>query len=122
MAAKSPAVPVTMTAIEICEPGPPEVLQPTQRPVPEIGPRDVLIRVVAAGVNRPDVLQRKGLYPPPPGTTDIPGLELSGEVVRVGAEVSEFAVGARVVPSLPVAGTHSTRLCLLCSACRCRPR
>ena len=96
MAATSSAVPVTMTAIEIREPGPPEVLQPTQRPVPEIGPRDVLIRVAAAGVNRPDVLQRKGLYPPPPGTTDIPGLELSGEVVRVGAEVSEYGVGARV--------------------------
>jgi NADPH2:quinone reductase len=56
----------------------------------------VLIRVAAAGVNRPDVLQRKGVYPPPPGTTDIPGLELSGEVVRVGSDVKEFALGAKV--------------------------
>lgn len=96
MSARSSAIPVTMTAIEIREPGAPEVLQPAQRPVPDIGPREVLIRVVAAGVNRPDVVQRKGFYPPPPGTTDIPGLELSGEVVRVGAEVGEFAVGALV--------------------------
>jgi NADPH2:quinone reductase len=96
MATTSSPIPATMTAIEIREPGAPQVLQPTQRPVPDIGPRDVLVRVVAAGVNRPDVLQRKGVYPPPAGTTDIPGLELSGEVVRVGAEVKEFAVGAKV--------------------------
>jgi NADPH:quinone reductase len=96
MAAASSIIPPTMTVIEIREPGPPEVLQPTQRPVPDIGPREVLIRVAAAGVNRPDVLQRKGVYPPPPGTTDIPGLEVSGEVVRVGAEVKEFVVGAKV--------------------------
>jgi putative PIG3 family NAD(P)H quinone oxidoreductase len=67
-----------------------------QRPVPDIGPREVLVRTVAAGVNRPDLLQRAGHYPPPPGTTDIPGLELSGEVVRVGSQVSELAVGDRV--------------------------
>jgi NADPH2:quinone reductase len=96
MEASSATVPATMTAIEIREPGGPEVLQPTQRPVPDIGPRDVLVRVAAAGVNRPDVLQRKGAYPPPPGTTDIPGLELSGEVVRVGADVSEPVLGAQV--------------------------
>ena len=85
-----------MTAIEIREPGGPEVLRPVQRPVPDIGPREVLVRVVAAGVNRPDLLQRAGHYPPPPGTTDIPGLEVSGEIVRVGAEVNEFAVGDEV--------------------------
>ena len=85
-----------MTAIEIREPGGPEVLRPVERPVPGIGPREVLVRVVAAGVNRPDLLQRAGHYPPPPGTTDIPGLEVSGEIVRVGAEVKEFAVGYEV--------------------------
>ena len=89
-------IPATMTAIEIREPGPPQVLQPAQRPVPQVGPDDVLIRVVAAGVNRPDVLQRKGHYPPPPGTTDIPGLEVAGEVVRAGANVTEPRVGAQV--------------------------
>ena len=89
-------VPTTMTAIEIREPGGPEVLRPVERPVPGIGPREVLVRVVAAGVNRPDLLQRAGHYPPPPGTTDIPGLEVSGEIVRVGAEVKEFAIGDEV--------------------------
>jgi NADPH:quinone reductase len=91
-----PVTPTTMTAIEIREPGGPEVLRPVQRPVPDIGPREVLVRVVAAGVNRPDLLQRAGHYPPPPGTTDIPGLEVAGEIVRVGAEVKEFASGDEV--------------------------
>jgi len=86
----------TMTAIGIRTPGPPEVLQPIERPIPAIGPDEVLIRVVAAGVNRPDVMQRKGLYPPPPGASDIPGLEVSGEVVQVGANVRDPLVGARV--------------------------
>jgi putative PIG3 family NAD(P)H quinone oxidoreductase len=89
-------VPTSMTAIEIRTPGAPEVLQPVQRPVPGVGAREVLVRVVAAGVNRPDVLQRQGHYPPPQGTTDIPGLEVAGEIVRVGAEVKEFAVGDQV--------------------------
>ncbi len=85
-----------MTAIEITQPGGPEVLRAVERPVPEVGANEVLIRVAAAGVNRPDVLQRKGGYPPPPGVTDIPGLEVAGEVVRVGAAVKEPAVGSRV--------------------------
>jgi putative PIG3 family NAD(P)H quinone oxidoreductase len=86
----------SMTAIGIRAPGPPEVLQPIERPMPDIGPDEVLIRVAAAGVNRPDVMQRKGLYPPPPGASDIPGLEVSGEVVRVGANVHDPVLGARV--------------------------
>ncbi|HEY6515686.1 MAG TPA: NAD(P)H-quinone oxidoreductase [Steroidobacteraceae bacterium] len=90
------SLPTAMTAIEIATPGPPESLRPVSRPVPEPGPGEVLIRVAAAGVNRPDVLQRKGAYPPPPGVTDIPGLEVAGEVVRVGTGVTEPAVGARV--------------------------
>ena len=89
-------LPAAMTVIEVATPGPPESLRPVSRPVPEPGPGEVLIRVAAAGVNRPDVLQRKGLYPPPQGVTDIPGLEVSGEVVRAGDGVADPAVGARV--------------------------
>jgi putative PIG3 family NAD(P)H quinone oxidoreductase len=86
----------TMTAVEVREPGPPQVLRAVQRPIPEPAAGEVLIRVAAAGVNRPDVLQRRGLYPPPPGTTDIPGLEVAGEVVRLGEGVREPAVGEKV--------------------------
>jgi putative PIG3 family NAD(P)H quinone oxidoreductase len=89
-------IPQTMTAVEIREPGPPQVLRPVERPVPRPGPGEVLIRVAAAGVNRPDVLQRKGIYPPPPGVTDIPGLEVAGEVLLRGEGVHEPAVGSRV--------------------------
>jgi NADPH2:quinone reductase len=89
-------IPTTMTAVEIREPGAPQVLRAVQRPVPEPGAGEVLIRVAAAGINRPDVLQRKGLYPPPAGITDIPGLEVAGEVVRCGAGVREPALGDKV--------------------------
>lgn len=85
-----------MTAVEIREPGPPEVLRAGRRPVPQPKPGEVLIRVTAAGVNRPDVLQRKGVYPPPPGASDIPGLEVAGVVVAAADGVSDPAVGARV--------------------------
>ena len=89
-------IPQTMTAVEIREPGPPQVLRAVPRPVPPVGPGEVLIQVAAAGVNRPDVLQRKGAYAPPPGITDIPGLEVAGEVVRLGEGVSEPALGEKV--------------------------
>ena len=85
-----------MTAVEIREPGPPQVLRAVPRPVPSVGPGEVLIQVAAAGVNRPDVLQRKGAYAPPPGITDIPGLEVAGEVVRLGEGVSQPALGEKV--------------------------
>jgi putative PIG3 family NAD(P)H quinone oxidoreductase len=85
-----------MIAIEIREPGGPDVLVPVERPMPAVGPDDVLIRVAAAGVNRPDVMQRKGQYPPPPGTTDIPGLEVAGTVEAVGGDVTNWSVGDRV--------------------------
>ncbi|HXY77050.1 MAG TPA: NAD(P)H-quinone oxidoreductase [Steroidobacteraceae bacterium] len=85
-----------MTAVEIREPGPPEVLRAVERPVHEPRSGEVLIRVAAAGVNRPDVMQRKGVYPPPPGVTDIPGLEVAGEVTRVGPGVQEPKVGDKV--------------------------
>src|SRR2546423_11999241 len=89
-------IPRTMRAVEIREPGAPRVLRGVERPVPHPLAGEVLIRVLAAGVNRPDVLQRKGLYPPPPGTTDIPGLEVAGEVVLPGSGVREPPEGARV--------------------------
>jgi putative PIG3 family NAD(P)H quinone oxidoreductase len=73
-----------MRAIEISAPGGPEVLHPTERPVPVPGPGEVLVQVAAAGVNRPDVLQRKGAYPPPPGASDLPGLEIAGRVAALG--------------------------------------
>jgi putative PIG3 family NAD(P)H quinone oxidoreductase len=89
----SEAIPATMTAIEIREPGGPEVLAPASRPVPEPGAGEVLIEVAAAGVNRPDVLQRLGGYPPPPGASDIPGLEIAGRVVALGPGVTDLAIG-----------------------------
>ena len=89
-------IPQTMTAVEIREPGPPQVLRAVERPVPQPGPGEVLIQVAAAGVNRPDVMQRKGIYPPPPGVTDIPGLEVAGQVVGLGEGVRDPALGARV--------------------------
>ncbi len=89
-------LPTTMHAVEIAAPGGPEVLRLVRRPVPQPGAREVLIRVRAAGVNRPDVLQRRGAYPPPAGASDIPGLELAGEVVLVGDEVRQWAAGDRV--------------------------
>ncbi|HEV2270982.1 MAG TPA: NAD(P)H-quinone oxidoreductase [Steroidobacteraceae bacterium] len=97
-------LPASMTAIEVGTPGPPESLRPVSRPVPQPGPHEVLIRVAAAGVNRPDVLQRQGAYPPPTGVTDIPGLEVAGEVVRVGTGVTDPAVGARVCALLAGGG------------------
>jgi putative PIG3 family NAD(P)H quinone oxidoreductase len=80
-------LPDTMTAIEITAPGGPDVLKPCQRPVPVPGDGEVLVKVVAAGVNRPDVVQRMGLYPAPAGASDLPGLEISGMVVALGANV-----------------------------------
>jgi putative PIG3 family NAD(P)H quinone oxidoreductase len=92
----SPSLPETMTAIEIREPGGPEVLGPASRPLPQAGAGEVLIKVAAAGVNRPDCLQRQGSYPPPKGASDIPGLEIAGEVVALGDGVTDLKVGDRV--------------------------
>ncbi len=90
------AIPPTMTAIDPAGPGGPEVLVPVERPVPAPGAGEVLIRVRAAGVNRPDVLQRLGLYPMPPGAPSIPGLEVAGEVVALGDGVVRLMVGQPV--------------------------
>ncbi len=89
-------LPATMTAIGLPTPGGPEALVPEQRPVPVPGKGEILVRVAAAGVNRPDVMQRKGLYPPPPGAPDIPGLEIAGEVVALGEGATRFALGDKV--------------------------
>jgi len=91
-----PNVPSRMTAIEIAGSGGPDVLVPGEREVPEPAPGEVLVAVEAAGVNRPDVMQRQGLYPPPPGASDIPGLEIAGTVVAQGEGVDAPAAGARV--------------------------
>jgi len=89
-------IPETMTAIEITEFGGPEVLKPASRPVPQPAAGEVLVRNAAVGVNFPDTMQRQGVYPPPPGTTDIPGLELAGTVVAAGDGVSRHAPGDEV--------------------------
>jgi NADPH2:quinone reductase len=88
-------LPETMTAIGFETPGGPEVLQPQALPVPVPGPGQVLVKVAFAGVNRPDVIQRRGLYPPPPGASPIPGLEIAGEVVALGDGVSDVMLGQR---------------------------
>lgn len=92
----SEPLPDVMTCIEISRPGGPEVLTPVERPVPVPESGEVLIRVAAAGVNGPDVYQRQGAYPPPPGITDIPGLEIAGTVVAAAADVTAPRVGERV--------------------------
>jgi NADPH2:quinone reductase len=97
-------LPASMTAIEITTPGAPDVLKPAARPIPQPGPTDLLVRVRAAGVNRPDVMQRQGHYPPPPGAPDIPGLEIAGEVVALGGKASRFKVGDAVTALVPGGG------------------
>jgi NADPH2:quinone reductase len=85
-----------MRAVEISRPGGPEVLKPATRPRPEAAPGEVLIKVAATGVNGPDLMQRKGLYPAPAGAPDLPGLEVSGEVVAVGSQVKRWSAGDKV--------------------------
>ena len=87
------SLPETMTCIEITEPGGPDVLKPATRPVPAPGPGEVLVKVAAAGVNGPDMMQRKGLYPPPKGASDLLGLEIAGTVVAIGDGVGGWSVG-----------------------------
>jgi len=107
-----------MRVVEISEAGGPEVLRVAERPRPRPGPGEVLIEVVAAGVNRPDVLQRKGAYPPPAGASDIPGLEVAGRIVEMGAGAGEFAVGDRVCAL--VTGGGYAQFCLA-PAAQCLP-
>ena len=103
-------LPAQMTVVGISKPGGPEVLIPETRPVPAPGPGEILIKVEAAGVNRPDVAQRSGSYPPPPGASDLPGLEVAGEVVALGAGATRHKLGDKVM-SL-VAGGGYAQYCL----------
>lgn len=89
-------IPTTMTAIAIDGKGGPEVLQPQTMPVPTPGPGQILVKVAAAGVNRPDVQQRLGAYPPPPGHSPLPGLEIAGEVVQAGPQAARWKLGDMV--------------------------
>jgi len=102
-------LPSRMTAIAIRAPGGPDVLVPEERPVPALGAGEVLVEVKAAGVNRPDVMQRMGLYPPPPGASDIPGLEIAGTVTAVDGAVKRWKVGDRVTAL--VAGGGYAQFC-----------
>ena len=103
-------LPAQMTVIGISKPGGPEVLVPESRAVPMPGPNEILIKVAAAGVNRPDVLQRMGHYPVPPGASDLPGLEIAGEVVALGAGSSRYKIGDKAM-SL-VAGGGYAQYCI----------
>jgi NADPH:quinone reductase len=103
-------LPAQMTVIGISKPGGPEVLLPETRPVPSPGPGEILIKVAAAGVNRPDVAQRSGSYPPPPGASDLPGLEVAGEVAAVGSGAVRHKIGDKVM-SL-VAGGGYAQYCI----------
>jgi NADPH:quinone reductase len=98
------SVPDEMTVVEIAAPGGPEQLKPVKRAVPKPGDQEVLVRVAAAGVNRPDVMQRQGRYPPPPGASDLPGLEVAGEIVALGAGVSGLSIGDKITALLAGGG------------------
>jgi len=100
----SKTMPKTMTGIEVKHPGGPEQLVPTTRPVPAPGPNELLIKVAAAGVNRPDVLQRQGNYAPPPGASDLPGLEIAGTVAALGPNVAGWKLGDPVTALLAGGG------------------
>ena len=99
-------LPERMTAIAIRQPGGPEALVPEERPIPRPAAGEILVRVETAGVNRPDVMQRKGLYPPPPGAPDIPGLEICGTVAAVGDKVKRWKAGDRVM-ALVIGGGYA---------------
>jgi NADPH2:quinone reductase len=99
-------LPSQMTVVGISKPGGPEVLLPETRAVPQPGPDEILIKVMAAGVNRPDVAQRMGHYPPPPGASDLPGLEVAGEVVAVGNNARKNKIGDKVM-SLVAGGGYA---------------
>ena len=103
-------LPAQMTVIGISKPGGPEVLLPETRAVPSPGPGEILVKVEAAGVNRPDIAQRSGSYPPPPGASDLPGLEIAGEVVALGAGSTRHKLGDKVM-SL-VAGGGYAQYCI----------
>src|SRR3954467_15892555 len=108
-------IPSSMRAIEIAAPGGPEVLRLVQRPVPELRAGEVLVRVMAAGVNRPDIMQRLGKYPPPPGASDIPGLEIAGEIA-IGAGDGRLATGTNYC-ALVAGGGYAAYCAVLAEQC-----
>jgi putative PIG3 family NAD(P)H quinone oxidoreductase len=112
------SLPETMTAIGFDAPGGPDVLRPESAPMPQPGPGQVLVRVAFAGVNRPDVIQRQGFYPPPPGASSIPGLEISGQVVAAGIDVMMPLIGQQVCAL--VSGGGYAQYCLA-EAAHCLP-
>jgi NADPH2:quinone reductase len=99
-----PHLPLDMTVVEIAAPGGPEQLKIAKRPMPNPGEEEVLVKVAAAGVNRPDVMQRQGRYPAPAGASDLPGLEIAGEIAAVGAKVAGLSIGDKVAALLPGGG------------------
>jgi len=112
-------LPASMQAVEISRPGGPEVLRLAERPLPQPKPGEVLIRVAAAGVNRPDCMQRAGVYPPPPGASDLPGLEVGGTVVALGEGVTQWKHGDQVCALTP--GGGYAQFCVT-PASHCLPR
>lgn len=110
------SLPREMQAVEIAAAGGPEQLKLTTRPLPEPRAGEVLVRVAAAGVNRPDVMQRQGRYPPPPGASDLPGMEIAGQIVQLGAGVSGLALGDQITSLLPGGGyaTYAVAAAPLC--------
>ena len=102
------STPETMTAVAITTPGGPEVLKPASMPTPKPGPGQILVKVAAAGVNRPDVAQRMGAYPPPPGHSPLPGLEIAGTVAQAGAGVTRWKAGDRCARWSTAAAMPST--------------
>ena len=116
MPATPPTIPPALRCITIAGPGGPEVLVPAERPMPRPGPGEVLIAVAAAGVNRPDVIQRQGSYPPPPGASDLPGLEVAGTVIATGPDVTSPQVGDTVCALLTGGGyaSHAIAAAPLC--------
>src|SRR5215472_17266668 len=113
-------LPKSMTFIAIREPGGPDMLVPQEQPVPSPGEGEILVKVAAAGVNRPDVMQRQGPYPPPKGATEIPGLEIAGEVVQVGPGVTRWNKGDKVM-ALVVGGGYDRILPRFCKPCPAVP-
>ncbi len=99
-----PVIPESMSAVSIIEPGGPNVLQIETIPTPSPGANEVLIKTIAAGVNRPDVVQRMGLYPPPPGAPATPGLEVAGKIVALGENVSTLQIGDEICALVPGGG------------------
>lgn len=110
----------TMLAVGITRPGPPEVLVPARRAIPQPAAGEVLIRVAAAGVNSPDLGQRRGAYPPPAGASDLPGLEVAGTVEALGSGVTEPRIGDSVCALTHGGGYAEYCAALQANACRCR--